>query len=122
MTFYIEPPTSFYDFDKNILRRGHNMQVMAFLIRYCGYSTLPKDCWLYEELQKWIRQKKFAGLTESKRWITYPDFYSNDDVMEPRLMRVNTTQMQRWAQFLQAKCELITRNCCGRQWEQYYSG
>lgn len=118
--FYIEPPTPFYDFDQGVLTRGHNMQVMAFLMRYCGYSTLPNDCWLYEQLQKWIRQKKFSGLTESRRWITYPDFYSFDVIMEPHLMRVNTAQMQRWALFLQSHCELLTQNCCGPNWEKHY--
>ena len=119
--FYIEPPTPFYDFDEAVIERMHNMQVMTFLIRYCGYSTLPKESWLYEQLQKWIRQKKFSGLTESKRWITYPEFYAPFDIMKPHLMRVNRVQMRRWAHFLQSQSELISKNCCGPEWEKHYS-
>jgi len=118
--FYIEPPTPFYDFDEGVLTRGHNLQILAFTMRYCGYSTLPNDCWLYEQLQKWIRQKKFSGPAESRRWITYPAFYNHMEKMEPRLMRVNTAQMQLWADFLRSKSEEIARNCCGPNWEKHY--
>ena len=120
MTFYIEPAVPFVEFDENFeYRAGANL--LSNLMRYCGYRTLHRDCFLYKWLQERLRTVKFAGEHTFREWCTYPSYYDFSEKMLPHKMTVDLVQMHRWRKWLQSQIETLRANCRGHGWSAYYN-
>ncbi len=126
MTFYTFPHVNFEQFEKeSYFWEDHysaHRNIMTNLIRYCGFRTLHKDCWLYKWLQEQIRFVKFSGAEEMSRWVTFPNTCEFWEKMPTAHMKVNREQMARWIEYLHDNRETIAENCKGDEWTRYFRG
>ena len=118
--YYIRPAQPFQGFDEFFGHTLSSNQIMTALLRYCGFKTLHQECWLYKFLQERIRQVKFAGTSEFRRWCTWPGELGFHVKMPAQQMRLNRAQFERWKDWLQEHEDEIRANCSGPQWQSYY--
>ena len=119
MVYYTYPEIPFCGFDEEFdFSKVNNM--MTNLIRFCGFRSLHQDSWLYKWLQEQIKYFKFSGEDEFRMWCTYPSYNEFWEKIEPRFMKVDKEQMERWMIYLRDHQTVIRNECSGDSWSKYY--
>ena len=119
MTYHTKPAEPFSEFNEDF-PFNPNDNIVANLMRYCGFTSLHPQSWLYKWLGGQSNTRKCGGDSLFRVWCDYPTHLTFSEKMPHGSMKLTAPMMERWKEYLRAHKEEIRQNCRVVQWESHY--
>lgn len=118
--YYNRPAGPFKHFDEAFVHVP-NEQMFVNLIRFCGFTSLHPQSWLYKDLlETHVNHMKTGGNDNFRQWCTWPPEYQAFEKIPHRQMTLTVAQFDRWKQWLRQHREQIEQHCRGATWRSQY--